>query len=524
MTDPALAGGDAPARRLAGAVRESWWVVAGVTALVGFVTFLALFRVTPLFEAVGSVRIDREGTPFRGLDALETLEVLTGTTGPGIQTEMAVLRSRTLALLVDEELSIRARVERPIGTPRSLLFRELQVDPTIPETQIELEWVGEAYRVEAERREPPEVWRPFRLIPWVEAGTAEVRPGEAFDVAGVRGVLTDEAPDLAPRIRVAIRSDEEFYDEYLRFLSVLRPAREAELVEMRFRSPDPSIARDVVNRLSARYIADRQSLRAREARSTASFLADQVVRVRDELGMAENDLRRFREREQVIAPLAEAQAQVTRLTEMRGQRDVTDAERRALEGLLAQIVQEDAASPGGASPWRRLIAFPTLLRNAATAEFLRLLGELENDRAVLLETRAPEDPLAVQLSGRIRDLEGQLRSMTETYLAGLGRQVASLDVTLEASGAELDRIPAADLEFARHTRRVELLSEVLTVLEVRQREAEIQAVVEDMSVQVVDAAPLPLEPVTPRPWLSLALSLLVGTALGTVGALIRQGA
>jgi uncharacterized protein involved in exopolysaccharide biosynthesis len=524
MTRNEAGAAQTPAEKIVRALRRGWWIVVGTTALVCLATLLVLFRATPLYEAEGLMRIDPDGPGFRGLEALQGLQVLAGAGAPGVPTEIQAIRSRTRALEADAELGASLRLDRPRGVPRSLLFHELRLDPGLPQAEFRFEAAGEGYRAEARLREVPEVWRPFQRRPWVVVDSARVVPGEPFRLGGLSGRLLENARGRADEIVVGAPMEEDYLRDYERRLEVERPERDADVVRIRFQDADPALARDVVNLLQESYIADRRAHRMQEPLATAEVLVEQLDILRRELSQAEEAFLTFRDQRRVFAPEEEAEGEVLRLIEMMAERDLADAEHRALSGLVDEIRAEaERPDQDGPSPWRRLVAFPTLLEASAAAEQLRMLGELDTQRGALLETRTEEDLRVRVLTERTEALERQLRATVETYLDGLRRQVASLDRTLEGYRDELSRIPEMEMEFVRHRRHLELLSEILTVLETRHREAEIRVLVEDRSVRILDPARLPRAPVRPRPFLSLALSILVGLSLGTVGALVREG-
>lgn len=507
------------------ALRIRWWWIAITAVLLPLLTAVALFFVSPTYEAVGVLRIDQDSPGFRGLEALELLDVFTGG-GASIPTEIAILRSRSLALRIDDELALRPVMERPRGLRRSLLFETLRAEEGSPEAELTFVYSGASYRVEAKVRRSLEQWRPFGGKTWVELAPIEVRPGEPFEVAGVIGQLRADAPERATEIRVKVADEEKFLRDHEEALSVDRSEREADIIEIRFQGNDPEIARDAVNRLAEIYVEERRETMATTSSATAGFLAGEISSVREEIEGAEEEFRLFRERNRMVAPVAEAEGEILRMAEQQGHLELIQAEEEAIGSLLSEIlaeIEDPGSVPATPSPWRRLVAFPTLLANPASAELLSQLGELDTQYSALMETRTEGDPAARLLAERIRAIELQLREIAETYLRGLSAQATSLDRALLASRTELEQLPAVDIEFFRLQRQVELLGEVFAVLELRRREAEIHAVIEDMSVHIVDSALLPQKPISPRPLVSLSLSLLVGILLGGIGAVLREG-
>jgi uncharacterized protein involved in exopolysaccharide biosynthesis len=134
---------------------------------------------------------------------------------------------------------------------------------------------------------------------------------------------------------------------------------------------------------------------------------------------------------------------------MKAQRDVMEAERSSLDELMTQIRAEAAQraqrlpDAKGDSPYRRLLAFPSLFTSTVTGELLALLAEVENQRTEKLMLVTASDRDVELLTARVDQLEGQLQGIAETYLASLNSQVAAFDGALAGFESELARIPDA---------------------------------------------------------------------------------
>jgi capsular exopolysaccharide synthesis family protein len=302
-----------------------------------------------------------------------------------------------------------------------------------------------------------------------------------------------------------------------------RPNADANIVTVRVEHTDPLAARDAANTLVARYLARRNAAQGTQARSAVAFLQRQLDTLTRQLAAAERDLQRFSEREGIADLETQANTGVTRLAELQAARNTLDAERRALQALVTRS-RAEARATDSPSPYRDLAGFPTLLRNQAVAELLRNLAELDNDRNALLLRRTPEDPDVITRTQRIVDVERQLRSTAETYLAGLTDQVRAIDAQLRASGQELARLPARQVELARLQRTPRALEEIFGVLQTRLKEAQVAQAVEDGSVRLIDPAVAPAKPVKPKSVLVLGLAVVFGAAAGFALALLRAAA
>lgn len=510
-----------PARRQEEVRLRSLWNVArrhpllslGVPALVLAATVLFLITTVPVYEVATSIRVDERKSNIAVLDALETLR-----SGSQINTEMEVLRSRTLAEVVVDSLGLQVVVSKPRRSPRSSMLSLLEVTRSAPAARYRLRGRADGrFEVQGEFREEGGFLARKRVVAYGDVGV-----GEPITLDGLRLAL---APAAARHelLELSVASFPSAVKRLQRTLSVARPNREADIIVVRYQGTDPELVRDVANATARHFIGQRQRVQKAEARSTVDFLNDQIAALTQQLTTSEEALRSFREGEAVVSLEAEATAQVKRLAEMQAQRDMVEAERAALVKLVREVEGSSPAARGvEASPYRRLMAFPTLLRNAAASELLRLLAEVENARASLLNRRTLQDPDVQVLTVRIHELEDQLRSIATTYLSGLTSQVASLNEALMAFRDELAGIPAKEIALARLQRQGKVLGEVYALLQTRLKEAEIMAAVEDLSVRVVDPAISPLRPIKPRKPLSLALGLLFGLALGLGMAFGRE--
>src|SRR5690606_36784937 len=293
----------------------------------------------------------------------------------------------------------------------------------------------------------------------------EFAPGEVVPLDGAFVVL---APGAAAyrQIRFEVVPFRSAVDALRSALTVTRPNREANVVIVRYQSADTVLVHEVPNALARTFIDQRREVQKTEARSTVQFLLEQIDTITVQLAAAENALRAFREDAQVVSLEAEASAQVSRLADLQAQRNALDAERAALAKLL-EDVSASARDPSDPSPFRRLVAFPTLLRNEVASELLRSIATVENERLELLKRRTLADPDVQILTERIRELEEQLRSIAVTYLEGLTNHVASLDATLARFGEQLERIPAKEVQFARLNRQTKVLEEMYLLLQTR---------------------------------------------------------
>jgi capsular exopolysaccharide synthesis family protein len=383
---------------------------------------------------------------------------------------MELLRSRQLARAVADSLELRVSVVKPEGVPRSQVLSGIRLSPEADTATIT--FVKQAYG-EFEARNAD-----GRVIGRTSAGTPMQLPGGQL-------VLAPEAVDH-PEFTLAIGTREGAAEAVSDRLEISRPDDEANVVYVTYRSSDPALARDVPNTLAARFMEMRRDVHGTEARSTVQFLRAQVDTLHGQLTAAEQRLRAFREREGVVALPVEASTQVTQQAQLQANRNALEAERAALARSIAQA--RSSTGPGASSPYRNLTAFPTLLQNETATQLITQIAQLENERATLMRTRTAVDPDVQSLTQRIEQMEGQLGGIVNTYVQGLGNQVAAIDANLGSFGARMGRIPAQEVELARLTRETEVLAGLHGQLQARLKEAQVAEAVDAPGVRVMDPA------------------------------------
>jgi polysaccharide biosynthesis transport protein len=478
------------------------WIVLGCALLGLAAGFAALQYLPPTYEASTSIRVDE---PSAGLPELALVASLSSSNQIG--TDMEVLRSRMLAESVVDSLKLRVQVVKPRLAARHRVIDSVHLEAGADTARLRLVRSGGGFQVES-------------LATGEMLGTVEA--GGLLRVAGAEIRLAPTAAEY-DEIELDVVSLDAAVASLRRQVEIVRPSRDANIVMVRSRGSDPRLASEIPNVLAAGFVAHRQSIQKAQARSTADFLRQQLDTLATQLAMSEEQLRSFREGSQVIDLQMEGSTQVRRLSEMQANRAALEVERSA----LAQLVEEvrlGAVADGvdDASPYRRLLAFPSLLRNQTAAELLRSLASLEDERASLLMRRSARDPDVQIRTARIQELERQLQSTVTTYLDGLSRQIVSMDRTLRGFERELDAIPAKELQFARLSRQPKVLEEMYGLLQTRLKEAEVAEAVDDPSLRVVDRATVPVRPVSPKAKLILGFALVAGLLVGVGGGFVRE--
>jgi polysaccharide biosynthesis transport protein len=482
--------------------RNKWLVLAstlGVVALVGLLCIV----LTPTYEAVASVRVlDRK---------IDIPSVVTSVSNDlEVTTEVQVLESRQLADAVIDTLNLRAVVS-PKRVLRSSLFSGFRVAPTLDSADyfLKRDSAGTGFTITDKN---------------ADKTIGHVAFGGALNVPGVTATLGPAAAKQGS-IHIVVQTPDEAYKQWDKHLKVDRPVRDANVITITYRGKDPELVRDVPNVLAQRFIAQRQSNDKVEARSTAKVLREQLDSLTRELDVSENALQKFREKNQVVSLPDEATSDVQQFALLQADRQSIASEARSLATLMRYVDSQAShtkADDPAPSPYRRLLAFPTLLKNPAATELLHSLATIDDERTALLTRRTPKDPDVLTLTDREHQIEDEVRTIATTYLQGLQAQSASDDSSLSQYRGKMGSIPAKEIEFARLSRQPRVLDSLYIALQSRLKEAEVAEAVDNPSLQLMDPAVTPVEPIRPKPLLWLAAAVVLGLMFGLGGSIARE--
>jgi succinoglycan biosynthesis transport protein ExoP len=471
--------------------RHRWLILGCVLVALG-AAFLYVRLTTPLYEATASIRIEPSQPQLA-----QRWAVSQGTT---VSTDIEVLGSRSLTEDATRALNLQVQLVRPRRVSRDDVLEVLEVTSRAEPG---------AYRL---ARQPDGHFA-------VEDGdTREVLtrtgPGERFSLRGASLRLKPRAASYQ-EIQLEVLSFADAVAAVGRDIAVSRAGREADVLRVHYQSSDRELVWRVPNLIVESFIAHRRETDKIAATSQVKFLRGQLDTLSGELTKAEEGLRQYRERAQVVNPSVEATSQISRLITIETERSTLEAERSALAKLVAEVDRQNGRQPrDSASPYRLLLAFPTLMRNQAASQLLQSLVTVEDQRVSLLIRRTENDADVQALTARIHELEHQISSLARTYLQGLTNQMSSVDSSIAHFSRDLQTIPRKELEFTRLERRPAVLKDMYTLLQTRLKEAEIAQAAEDASVSIVDPAIEPRKPIHPRAGLTLVAALAGGLLLG----------
>lgn len=480
------------------AVRRHALLVAWVTVPCVAVAALVAVREQPMFRATAVLRFT---DPRRSIpQGIAPVERDPTPASSMVLSQMELLRSKTLIGLVVDSLNLRLQITGE-GLTREQLegihFAGAALDDTLT---LEFTPTGVAVRF-------------GKRVVTTKYGDTLVARAVSFVVPKRPSVST---------AALAVRTRDEAIDWFDSRLEVTQKG-ETELVDVRFTHSDPALAQSAVNTLVDRYGRWNVASAQAAARQQRLFLREQLAEIDDQRLRAERALTDFRRRQQGYGSREKIQAQQTALFTLDMRRQELDADRSVARSLLQRI--EYAKTAKDANALRAVFAAPDLSSNPAVAQISTQLAHWQAARDSMTGgswSSALTNPDVKQIDERIALAEQRLVAILGGQVSALDARIGALDTLRRRTAGSLQALPLAQSTEEQLQRDVETHRTLAAALRADYENARMAEAVNLGTMEVVDHAALPYQPLGNLRLAKLMLGLLVGLLLGSVGAMVRD--
>ena len=314
----------------------------------------------------------------------------------------------------------------------------------------------------------------------------------------------------------ALRED---VDALLQLVSV-RPLRDTRLVDIQAEHSNPTAAAQLANSVASQFVRRESERRHAADGGRMAALRAQMEDVRKVIETSEREL--YGSRSSGLALSEERGRQITgAASELSASMVRTSADRHVVESQLDRIhTFRASAAPDWSNPPVQTPALDDLYRQLQKAETdmlaLRRLYREQSPEVIALETQqqALREAMKRELRKAASDLVGQ-REVLMAREQGMQQTIAANEHTLQSLSDNSYKYSTVQSQLG--TQR-----ELYTLLLKKVQEQEIAQTIDPASVEVVQAAPVPLEVVRPRKAVNLALGLVLGLVFGAGLALARE--
>lgn len=302
------------------------------------------------------------------------------------------------------------------------------------------------------------------------------------------------------------------------FLSHLRvePVRNSRLVDVSFRSPDPTVAATVANALADAYIQRNLQFRTATSKEASGWLQGQLEEQRQKVEQSDAAVQRYLEQNDGVTLDQRQDIVLQKLMDVNSSVTKAKTDRIEKESMFRQI-ESAKGSPDA------LNTFPSILANTVIQEERGEIAKLQSQLRLLSEKLGDRHPDIIKTKAALQmaedrergEIEKVVQSVRADYENAAARERGLLDALGQQKSESL-RQGRKGMEFAVLQREAEGNRQLYNNLLQRSKEAGISADVSTSSIRVVDRADVPLHPVSPKRTMTLLLALF-GGAFGSLG-------
>ena len=315
------------------------------------------------------------------------------------------------------------------------------------------------------------------------------------------------------------------------------------IVKISIKSSDRVLAKNIANKLAEVYNLQMAEFAKRELTIKVDFIRDQIPSLEEELNMATDKLREFKERTGIYV----LEDQASWLLDMLSKYDTqyTDTqllleEEKAKLDIYRDLVKDFEDDQGESLNSKWIKTSQSLSMNPIISQLQSKITELKVELASLEEQYTQTDPRIKAIKAQIAESENLVEDEVEKYIVSgeslslnpeyqtivqgiISGETSSLVIESSLNAidsmrneyqAKLNELPAQEQELLELTRNINVLESLYTLLLTKNEEAKInEASIAGNSV-IIDAAIVPVSAVAPNKKLTLAMGGVLGIFLG----------
>ncbi|HYK48587.1 MAG TPA: GumC family protein, partial [Terriglobales bacterium] len=302
------------------------------------------------------------------------------------------------------------------------------------------------------------------------------------------------------------------------------------IVEIHYRSTDPTLAASVVNTLAATYVEQNFKTKFESTMQASDWLSKQLVDLQMKVETSQEKLVRYQKEHEILG-IDEKQNIITqKLDELNKELTSAESERMEKEAIyrMTQTGDPDAVASAVTS------APVATLAGTGSSPLLDKLHQQQADLKIQvaeLSTQfGPAYPKVAQLNSQLKEIENQIQVETRKavdhlrgqYQTALQRETM-LRAALEKQKQEANRLNENAIDYTLLKRDVDSNRQLYEGLLEKLKQAGVTAGLKSNNFRIVDPARSPNAPVEPNIPRNLLFALVLGVSSGVGLAFLLEG-
>ena len=484
-------------RSIVMAVQRRWWVVAAVFVVVVSLGIWRTMSKQPLFTAAATVRVSQQQAAIPGMQSPQGFQDYRV---DRLLTETHVIQSVEVAKRVVQRLGLQLQVTSPSELARIDVFGSTppEVDSTAPLGDYAISLDQGTYTL-LSRGQP--------------LGTAPY--GDSVSAAGIRltvprrpgiegkeiGLQVISLNDAAGAVRASIQTE---------------VVEKTDIIQIRATMPDRYVAMDVTNAVAREYADFSREAVQGQARSKSTFIAQQLAVQEKRLAEAQDERKRFLERNGLTDLTAEQAALSQRIYALEEQRVEATLERDNYLAVQGELGVADTTT----EKLRRLVGTGAVATNPTVSSLYEKWFQLTTQRQEMTDRRNLERTEVARVDSQIALTKRDLQTAVRDYFLQLEQRIASYDKQIEMLRKDTSRFPTLAADEARLLAAERTLEKIHADLQANYQLARITEASDVAVVRPIDSATLPMFPIAPNRRQDAMLAAALGLLLGVAAAVL----
>ena len=317
------------------------------------------------------------------------------------------------------------------------------------------------------------------------------------------------------------------------------PITNTRLITITASSDDPEMAQLIANTTAKVFIERDISSRQRENTTALDFLSRETKKTAENLQQAEENLKRYKEKEGFAELSEKTRLMVERFSELETLHQSTRISRQELNNRLIEIRSQ-------LQKVSKVWVSSTYIADNPVVQMLRSrLTDLEIKHAQLIREFSSDDPQVTYIKPQIEETKKELNRTVKTVVAGKTETISpiytelytklviyetevnalkakqdALENLVAEYESKVNKLPQQELSLARLQRDQQVNAELYAILVKARNRTEIESASEIGTIEVVDPALKPTDPVKPKKKRNTLIGSMLGLMLGVFFCLL----
>jgi tyrosine-protein kinase Etk/Wzc len=473
-------------------LRRKWSIIIFFAVLVTTVA-ISTYMMTPIYESVATILIEEQ----RGWETPTILTEFTGLKPSKIQTEIEVIKSRTIAEKVVKKLQYDVKIFD--------LSKEL--DPQLTKIIIPDRLINKTFVVKFQDKEKFIVKSNGTNI----IGTGTI--GSPFTSSiGLSFTIKKANAEEGDSFKIRKINFSKAVNQLMKNTSVT-PIRNTNVVKIRTQDSNKQMAADMANSIVQFYREYDIKARSQQASQVIQFIEKQLDPVQEKVNKSLLALAEYKSKTNVTDIREGTKALIKNVAELEKTRAELVVKKYQVNSLHKELQKNTfSVYPSSLS----------VLGDPVVQDMINKLSTLESRKKSFLAYYTERHPQVVALSAEIDELKKKANSSIMNILNSLNTKIENLSIEIERFKNQLKELPDKEKRLADLIRNVEVNSRLHKFLMEKQNEANILYASTLSQMQVIDRAVIPDKPIKPNPMLNIILAIMGGLVGGIGLAFFRD--